>query len=681
MIQNMFKSLFEFDFKTNSCTANLNDNESSELINKMLVSLVTKSASRVMSSLGRDTILQLISANLSSSASIFGQKILSSNSLFYLLEVASEMIDIKYESNMNISRNTRNLTAIALERIYACMDHDKARQRYRDEVMAYIQDKLRTPDIESKIRAVSVITTLLLGPIDVGNHCLSQQGIIEMILVMAGSENDEVQQRVAVEAIICATSKKEKCTSIAQMGGKILKKLYQSPNENIKVRALVGLCKLGSVGGTDASFRPFPDGALNKLTSACKKFLTQFNDNHDLKKWAAEGLAYLTLDADVKEDIAEDKKTLAALIDLAKSGDLSVLYGVLTTLVNLTNSYDKQEILPEMIELAKFSKQHIPEDHPKDEKKYIDKRCKILAENGVTHALVALSKTESDTSKELIGRIFNAICEQQPLRGLVVQQGGVKVLLNLAASCKNLKGRNSAAQALARIGITINPEVAFSGERAAEVVRPLMSLLDIDCTALANFESLMALTNLAQVNSAIQDKILESGGFSKIEHYQYDGHTLLKRAAMQCVANLITNPQIVNIFEGQNDRVKYLLLSSEDEDLDTALAASGGLAMLTSLSSVCSEKIIQVKDWLEILIHLCSSSNLEIVNRGIFIVRNIISASKECAEKIIETHLFEILVAITRPEVDDISENIKSVAKEALSAAQEYQIIAPVNNE
>ena len=35
------------------------------------------------------------------------------------------------------------------------------------------------------------------------------------------------------------------------------------------------------------------------------------------------------------------------------------MYGVLATLVNITNSYDKQEIIPEMLELAKFAKHQI----------------------------------------------------------------------------------------------------------------------------------------------------------------------------------------------------------------------------------------------------------------------------------------------------------------------------------
>jgi len=38
----------------------------------------------------------------------------------------------------------------------------------------------------------------------------------------------------------------------------------------------------------------------------------------DLRKWAAEGLAYLTLDADVKEDLVEDTDSLKSIIDLSK---------------------------------------------------------------------------------------------------------------------------------------------------------------------------------------------------------------------------------------------------------------------------------------------------------------------------------------------------------------------------
>jgi len=84
-----------------------------------------------------------------------------------------------------------------------------------------------------------------------------------------------------------------------------LKRLYQSPSDEIKVRALVGLCKLGSTGGTDSSWKPFEDGANLKLADACRRFLLNPKKDLSIQKWAIEGLSYLTLDAEVKEKLTE----------------------------------------------------------------------------------------------------------------------------------------------------------------------------------------------------------------------------------------------------------------------------------------------------------------------------------------------------------------------------------------
>ena len=90
------------------------------------------------------------------------------------------------------------------------------------------------------------------------------------------------------------------------------------------------------------------------------------------------------------------------------------MYGVLATLVNITNSYDKQEINPEMLELAKFAKHHIPEEHEMDDEDFADKRIWSIAKMGVTSALVSLSKTDSHNM------MLNAVCKHAELRGLVV---------------------------------------------------------------------------------------------------------------------------------------------------------------------------------------------------------------------------------------------------------------------
>uniref|UniRef100_A0A2K6LQW7 Protein unc-45 homolog B n=1 Tax=Rhinopithecus bieti TaxID=61621 RepID=A0A2K6LQW7_RHIBE len=90
------------------------------------------------------------------------------------------------------------------------------------------------------------------------------------------------------------------------------------------------------------------------------------------------------------------------------TSDKTILYSVATTLVNCTNSYDVKEVIPELVQLAKFSKQHVPEEHPKDKKDFIDMRVKRLLKAGVISALACMVKADSailtDQTKELLAR-------------------------------------------------------------------------------------------------------------------------------------------------------------------------------------------------------------------------------------------------------------------------------------
>lgn len=516
------------------------------------------------------------------------------------------------------------------------------------------------------------ITTLLLGPLDVGNAVVAKEGILEMILVMAGTD-DVLQQKVACECIVAAASKKDKATAIINQGVNILKKLYQSKDDSIRVRALVGLCKLGSSGGTDATIRPFADGATKKLAEACRRFLINPKKQKDMRKWAVEGLSYLTFDAEVKEKLIEDQEAIQSMIELAKTGDQSVVYGVVTTLVNLCNAYDKQELIPEMIELAKFAKHHIPEEHELDDTDFVNKRLCALAKAGVTTALVSLAKTDSHNSKELIARVFNAICSQHEVRGMIVQQGGAKALLPLALDGTD-KGKKQASQALARLGITINPEVAFPGQRIMEVVRPFVNLLNPECSALENFESLMALCNIAGVNDSVRKRILKEGGFQKVEVYMYEEHDMLRRASTEVMNNLMMCEDTIPYFEGENDRVKYLVILCEDEDEATSRAASGALAILTSASKKACEKIFDSKDWLESLHFLLANPNCDIQHRGVVIVLNMIKSTKDVAAKLIETDIMEILMALSKNDSVQ-SDKVKELASTALDAAAEWNLI------
>lgn len=85
----------------------------------------------------------------------------------------------------------------------------------------------------------------------------------------------------------------------------------------------------------------------------------------DVRRWAADGLAYLTLDADVKEDLVLDLPAIRALFNLCQCDDAHVLYSITTIFVNLTNTYDTKKSEKEMAELATYAKQHVPKENPK----------------------------------------------------------------------------------------------------------------------------------------------------------------------------------------------------------------------------------------------------------------------------------------------------------------------------
>jgi protein unc-45 len=94
------------------------------------------------------------------------------------------------------------------------------------------------------------------------------------------------------------------------------------------------------------------------------RFLTT-SESFDIRRWSADGLAYLTLDADVKEELVDHRAALKALFALGQCQDAHVLYSLVTICVNLTNTYDVQKPDKEMTELATYAKQHIPKEHPK----------------------------------------------------------------------------------------------------------------------------------------------------------------------------------------------------------------------------------------------------------------------------------------------------------------------------
>jgi hypothetical protein len=113
------------------------------------------------------------------------------------------------------------------------------------------------------------------------------------MLQMASEEEDRLQKSLAAELIVLSVSKYERATALIKQGlvGRplgiflpqlsvlsiqpVLKKLYQSEDPNVRVRALVGLCKCASSAGDDCSRQPMDDESRMKLAAACRKYLIE----------------------------------------------------------------------------------------------------------------------------------------------------------------------------------------------------------------------------------------------------------------------------------------------------------------------------------------------------------------------------------------------------------------------
>ncbi len=101
------------------------------------------------------------------------------------------------------------------------------------------RSKFDPNDMDKNIHAINTLSGILQGPFDVGNILAGRQGVMEMMVALCGSER-EVDQLVAVEALIHASTKTSKASFFISNGVTLLKDMYKkTKNEKIKIRALV----------------------------------------------------------------------------------------------------------------------------------------------------------------------------------------------------------------------------------------------------------------------------------------------------------------------------------------------------------------------------------------------------------------------------------------------------------
>merc|ERR1719414_826406 len=109
---------------------------------------------------------------------------------------------------MEVTASTKTTVGACIGILHEQMYDDARRNSMNAEVDKFITEKLSRPSTESCVRAVVAITTLLNGCPELGEGQISKDGILNMMLTMAKTD-DYVQQLAAVEAIIAAIQKKK----------------------------------------------------------------------------------------------------------------------------------------------------------------------------------------------------------------------------------------------------------------------------------------------------------------------------------------------------------------------------------------------------------------------------------------------------------------------------------------
>lgn len=366
------------------------------------------------------------------------------------------------------------------------------------------------------------------------------------------------------------------------------------------------------------------------------------------KQHSVEGLAYATIQPTVKEEVAHNKELLKTLVDiLAKAPPKAPLtYGALSIFLNLIRYLPVQsEEEKKMGQLKAYADAagKLAAPNPLNDDEHVSERCKLVFEAGITPVLVTHSRHGSVASLSIIVSILLALSTTPSIRGQLAQQGAVNLLIAAFTALPETENtaRRTAAQALARILISIDPSLVFGGTRSrpqSSAVRPLVAILAPDPVAetrdlLPTFEALMALTNLASSGDGdggeTRTAIVRTAWPLLESELLLSSNTRVARAAAELICNLVQSVEGVALYAEENsprafNRLHVLLALADAEDEGTRSAAGGALAALTGYEEVV-RTLLRRDRGIDVVLAMCSKEDSEdLRHRGVVIVCNLV---------------------------------------------------------
>lgn len=438
-----------------------------------------------------------------------------------------------------------------------------------------------------------------------------------------------------------------------------LRQTMEAGKGEISGLAAVVLAKLSGPSNHADLQREQADIDMEGLVPTLQKMLV--GDSSVEQQGSLEGLAYASVQPKVKAKLANDKDFLAALLKqlLGSKEGSSMAFGCLTVLDNLTryppNLSEEQKRMTQLkayANAAAGAAKSTATLDPHERETAVTARCKNVLSIETVPVLVRVARSLSPASIALVFNIIRSLSWVQPHRGVVAQQGGVKLLLQLytkitGTDAGSTRARHTAAQALARILTSVDPRLVFprsSIPNETSAVRPLVSLLG-DNPSLADegprdllptFEALLALANLlvdpySDVSGSSADLIARLVQPALDDLILHD-NVQIRRAATQLVPNLVQHPAGIALFADASDaaarRLHILLALSGSEDLETRKAAGGALASLCGYQPVV-KSILDQERGMKLLLALLEDSDDDVVYRGVYAVTETMTVGGE----------------------------------------------------
>lgn len=410
----------------------------------------------------------------------------------------------------------------------------------------------------------------------------------------------------------------------------------QTSDASLRSASAVALIKLSrgtaedTKGLNTASSKPSTSSSVNEteLASLMKNLVVSGDDSSAITN-AVEGLAYMSIEPQIKETLSKDAAFLSRLFNLIprpkKNQVLSVLpatntaqvYGIAVILSNIC-SYrprlsQEQEQVTKLRQMANDPspsglKSTGPVTNPLDDDSCVKERCRRMVSAGVGDVLSGMVRvTDGKGVYVNVAKTILGLVEDKENRGKLLQSGCSRALNTIirsflppATSLVNQVEESvlGAIQALAKLAITASPLHVFGPDQGStlDAIRPFsILLLHPSSSLLQQFEALMALTNLSSTSPEASIRISKSEGLmNKVEFMLLDDNQLVQRASTELICNLIAgSEEVFDKYGGQEEtagsksKLQILVALSDVEDPHTRLAASGALATVTSSPSAC----------------------------------------------------------------------------------------------